>query len=188
MENYIKKKSSEISETFLNIANQGCNKIFQYNIDISKLNPNYATNINITEKGDFIDMFKELMQYEDLPAIYMFKINPEIDSKIIINAIDSIDKSQSNIPAHYKKPINNGVLYIGKVKSFAWGRLIQHLGFHKNTKSHGLHLYKWASTIQPSLDLSYTVFFFHKEVAPYLELIENELSENENYKPIIGKH
>lgn len=188
MDEFIKNKSSELSRMFQDVANHGCVKTLHYNIDISMLNPDYATNINITEKGDFVDMFNELKYYEEYPALYIFKVNPKIDSKIIIDAIDSINSIHLKVPAHYKNPFNNGILYIGKVKSCAWGRLIQHLGYHKNYKSHGLQIQYWANKIPNMFYLTYTVMFFKKEIADSLEVLESAIAKENKYKPIIGKH
>jgi hypothetical protein len=190
MEDFIKKKCSEVSDVFQNVTNQGCIKTLDYSIEISKLHPDYATKINITEQGDFVDMFKELRkeEYEHLPAIYIFKINPDINSKTIIDAIDSISSIDLNVPAHYKYPKNNGILYVGKVKRCAWGRLIQHLGYHKDSKSHGLQIQRWANKISEPFNLTYTVMFFEKEIADYLVVLETAIAKMSIYKPIIGKH
>jgi len=135
-------------------------------------------------------MFKELRnkKYADLPAIYIFKINSDINSNTIINAIDSISSNELNVPAHYKYPKNNGILYVGKVKRCAWGRLIQHLGYHTDSKSHGLQIQHWANKISEPLNLTYTVMFFEKEISDYLEVIESAIAKTTIYKPIIGKH
>ena len=190
MEKFIKEKSLNISSEFQKIATKGCLKTLHYNIDVSMLIPDYAKNINITKEGHFVSMFEDMMDKElcDNPAIYIFRINKEIDSKLIIDAVDSLGNHGLNVPAHYKNPENNGILYIGKVKGCAWGRLIQHLGYHENTKSHGLQIQNWANKIQGELKLTYTVMFFEKEVADYIELLEVSLSKVPEFKPIIGKH
>lgn len=192
MEELIKNKCAEISEVFRNVVEHNYVEKLHYNIDISKLNPDYATRINITEEGDFVKMFKELQdeKYANLPAIYVFGINSDINSTVIVNAIDSLkDLNQDlNTPAHYKYPQNKGILYVGKVKSCAWGRLIQHLGYHEDSKSHGLQIQYWAQKISEPLELTYTVMFFEEKMADYIELLERAIAKTEIYKPLIGKH
>ncbi len=192
MEGLIKSKCAEISEVFRNVAEHSYVKRLHYDIDISKLNPDYATKINITIEGDFVKMFKELRdsKYANLPAIYVFGINTAINSDVIVNAIDSLkDLDQNlNVPAHYKYHQNKGILYVGKVKSCAWGRLIQHLGYHVDSNSHGLQIQHWAQKISEPLNLTYTVMFFEEKMADYIELLERAIAKTDIYKPIIGKH
>ena len=192
MEELIKNKCAEISEVFKNVAEHSYVEKLHYSIDISKLNPDYATKINITEQGDFVKMFEELQdaKFANLPAIYVFGINSDIKSDVIVNAIDSLRELNQNlnIPAHYKYPQNKGILYVGKVKSCAWGRLIQHLGYHEDSKSHGLQIQHWAQKISEPLNLTYTVIFFEEKMADYIELLERTIAKTHIYKPIIGKH
>ena len=187
MENFIKTKSSEISCAFAEIAIQGYKHILTFEIDSTKLSSDYATNINITKDGDFVEMFEKLQAFTDLPAIYFFGINKEIDYNEVINAIEVTSSANDlNFPANNKNNVNNGILYVGKVKSCAWGRLIQHLGYHQNQKSHGLQIDYWAKMISKPLKLTYTIMFFDKNIANFIEILETELAKK--YKPIIGKH
>lgn len=187
MENFIKNKCSEITYAFAETATLGSRISLTFNIDTTKLNPNYANQINITTDGDFVEMFKELKAYEDLPALYFFRVNPEIDPNEIIGAIDEVNNTDNlNTPAKNKYTENKGMLYVGKVKSCAWGRLIQHLGYHQNKKSHGLQIDHWVKKISTPLNLTYTVIFFEKKMADYVQILEVAFAEE--YKPIIGKH
>ncbi len=187
MENFIKSKSSEIANAYSEVATSGCKYIFTFEIDTTKLKPAFANEINITKDVDFVEMFEQLQAFDDLPALYFFGINPDIEYEKINDLIKEISISNNlNFPANNKNTLNKGILYIGKVKRCAWGRLIQHLGYHSNTKSHGLQIDHWAKKIISPLNLTYTVMFFDKSIADYLEIIERALARQ--YKPIIGKH
>ena len=188
LENFIKNKSQDISEVFSNIyRNNESIQSFHYKIDVNKFDNKYVNEINITLHGDFVEMFNEMQEFESLPALYLFEINPSIPKEEIISLINEVNKNQFlNIPAQNKSPNNSGVLYVGKVKSCAWGRLIQHLGYHQNRKSHGLQLNFWSNKTSSNIELSYTVMFFDKSVADYIHVLEYELAKFMN--PIIGKH
>jgi hypothetical protein len=187
MENFIKNQSIEIANAFTNVATQGYKQMLTFKIDTTKLNADYATEINITEKGDFVEIFEKLMAYSDNPALYYFGINPEIDPNEIIKLIEKTSKERNLItPSKNKNNKNNGILYVGKVKNCAWGRLIQHLGYHQNQKSHGLQIEHWVKNISKPLKLTYNVIFFEKNMADYIEILETALANV--YKPIIGKH
>lgn len=188
MENFIRAISYNATNAFNNIATHGCKQILRFEIDIDWLNPKYAKDTNITAEGDFVEIIKELQIYNKLPALYLFEINKQITYDEIINIINNTRNDNLNFPALNSNKRNNGVLYIGKVKSCAWGRFIQHLGYHKNKKSHGLHIDFWAKEIKKPLMLTYTVMFFEEEMADYIEILEKVLARNEEFKPIIGKH
>lgn len=94
MDKLLKNKSKEISTLFLDVANQGCIKTLNYKIDISLLNIDYASQTDITKDGDFVNMFKELKIFQDYPALYYFKVNPDIDGKIIVDAIDLLNSTE----------------------------------------------------------------------------------------------
>lgn len=187
LESFVISKSKEITEVFENVANHGIKQIYTFSIDCNKLNPKYANEINITKEGDYVEMFSKLQEYEEFPALYLFEIDSAIEYYKIMSAIDeTIKNTNLNFPANNKNLQNTGILYIGKVKSCAWGRLIQHLGYHKNRNSHGLQIDFWAKKITQPLHLKFTIMFFNKEIADYIEILETALASK--YKPIIGKH
>src|SRR5690606_2324988 len=131
----IKGESKHISEVFSEVYLNGALKRFDFLIDEKKLNSKYLNEINITSHGDFVPLFQQLQEFDDYPALYFFGINPLLQKTEIISLIEN---SQLNIPARNKILNNTGILYVGKVKRCAWGRLIQHLGYHQQRKSHGL--------------------------------------------------
>jgi len=187
IENFIRDKSKTISEDFFHISQNGFKKNFSFEIDVKKLDSKYLDQVDITKDGDFSASFKQMIEYEKLPALYFFEINEIIQKEEIVTLIKNVnEKFQLNIPAQNHTHKNEGVLYVGKVKSCAWGRLIQHLGYHKNRKSHGLQLDFWAKEIKTELKLKYTVMFFEENIADDINVLERILAKKLN--PIIGKH
>ena len=186
IDKFIKNKSADISSIFKDVAIKDFVFTKEYEIECNKLKSDYLE-INITDSLDFRELFDELKKYEDYPAIYIFKINPEIERDVILKTIKDFDSStELNFPALNNFKENHGVLYVGKVKKSAWGRLIQHLGYHQNRKSHGLQLDSWAKESKLQLDIKFQVVFFEKCMSDYLEILEKELAAT--YQPILGKH
>lgn len=187
IEDLIKTKSQLISEIFSKISINGSIHKISFTIDEKNLDSKYLDKVNITLDGDFSSSFQEMIKYDKYPALYFFEINELIAKQEIINLIKNVnEKNQLNIPALNKTSDNKGVLYVGKVKSCAWGRLIQHLGYHKNRKSHGLQLDYWAKEMKTELKIKYTVMYFEEDLADDINVLERILAKS--LKPIIGKH
>lgn len=187
IENFIRNKSRTVSEDFFQISQNGPKIVFSFEIDIKMLDSKYLDKVDITKDGDFAVNFQEMINHEKLPALYFFEINEIIEKSEIITLIKNVnEKFQLNIPAQNNTSKNKGILYVGKVKSCAWGRLIQHMGYHKNRKSHGLQLDFWAKEIKTELKLKYTVMFFEENIADDISILERILAKSLN--PIIGRH
>ena len=187
LKDFIKNKSKTISENFDNISKNGFLKSISFEIDVNKLDSKYLDKVNITQDGDFSEYFQKMIEYENFPALYFFEINDTVEKEEIVTLIKKVNEEfQLNIPAQNHTHKNEGVLYVGKVKSCAWGRLIQHLGYHKKRKSHGLQLDFWAKEIKTELKLKYTVMFFEENIADDINVLELILAKKLN--PIIGKH
>ncbi|NBR13906.1 MAG: hypothetical protein EBQ94_11360 [Flavobacteriales bacterium] len=156
---------------------------FKFNIDSKHFTEDFITN-DITQDVNFKEMFETLREFNDYPALYFFQINQELSKTEILDLIKANDSLKTPAINNFKE--NNGFLYVGKVTSCAWGRLIQHLGYHRQRTSHGLQVGLWGNTTTKDIDLSFTVIFFEKESKDYLVLLEKMFSKK--LKPIIGKH
>lgn len=155
---------------------------FEFRLDSRYFKTDFITH-DITQDIYFKEMFDKLKEYNDYPALYFFQINQELDKTEILNLMNR--DATLKIPAINNYKENKGFLYVGKVTSCAWGRLIQHLGYHKQRKSHGVQVGLWEKTSK-ELELSFTVIFFEKESRDYIILLEKMLSKH--LEPIIGKH
>lgn len=185
---FLKNKSEEIGGFFNNVSKSKVIGSLSHVIDLSELNDDFADKVDITKGNHFFaKTIQKLQEYEDYPALYFFSINPEIEYSAIFSLIQGV-KTRFNkvIPVFNSIKRNTGILYIGKVKGKAWGRYIQHLGYHKNKKSHGLHIGSWAKQSNIELNIKYTIIFFEKEMKNYIQILEKEFAND--LKPLIGKH
>lgn len=183
IEKLIREESNTIVSIFNSIVMGKTVNSFKFKIDSKNFTKDFITH-DITQDINFKEMFDLLKEYNDYPALYFFQINPEINKTEILSLIKNDDFLKTPAINNHKE--NTDFLYVGKVTSCAWGRLIQHLGYHKHRKSHGLQVGLWGNKTTKDLKLSFTVIFFEKESRNYLILLEKILSEK--LKPIIGKH
>lgn len=156
---------------------------FKFNIDSKHFTEDFITH-DITQDVNFKEMFDTLKEFHDYPALYFFQINQELSKTEILDLIKVNNSLKTPAINSFKE--NNVFLYVGKVTSCAWGRLIQHLGYHKQRTSHGLQVGLWGNKTTKDLELSFTVIFFEQESRDYLAQLEKMLSKK--LKPIIGKH
>ena len=183
IEKLILEEATKVVSIFAPITKGKVVKSFNFKLDSKFFTKDFITH-NITQDVNFKEMFDTLKEYNDYPALYFFQINQELDKTEILGLIKKNDSLITPAINNYKE--NNGFLYVGKVTSCAWGRLIQHLGYHKQRKSHGLQVGIWGNNTTKDLELSFTVIFFEKESRDYLVVLEKMLSKN--LKPLIGKH
>lgn len=179
----INEEARKTALIFDNIAKGQIVDSFKFDIDSKYFTEDFINN-DITQDVNFKEMFDTLREFNNYPALYFFQINQELSRKEILDLIKANDSLKTPALNNFKE--NNGFLYVGKVTACAWGRLIQHLGYHQQRKSHGLQVGLWGSKTTKKLELSFTVIFFEQESRDYLVLLEKMLSKQ--LKPIIGKH
>ncbi|MGJ7030223.1 hypothetical protein [Niabella hirudinis] len=171
----------------------GPRSIHEFKIDCTKLDERFLSE-DIRHSLEFKEIFQQLEKIQDNPCLYVFEIESEISTKKIIESLKNfgnqtekvIPKLKTKIPEHSK------TLYVGKVNSLVWGRLITHLGFHthknkgnpKASINHGLQLHFWAKDLL--LQIKYTVIEFEHNMKDVLPVLEKQLAFKLN--PIIGKH
>lgn len=185
----IQKWGQEVASTFSNVANQGVKKISVYEIDCTQLEERFIYQ-DIRDKSIFSDMFGKLINIQNNPCVYFFEIVSDISPEAIVANLQILE-GRTKPSIKKKHPQQSKVLYVGKVKSIFWGRLIMHMGFHTNKKregqqsiAHGLQLRHWAKSMELKLKLH--VYEFEPEMADYMEIIERLFAKQLN--PIIGRH
>lgn len=125
-----------------------------------------------------------------LPVLYWFEIDTNFINakKIRTLYLDYLEQKTNRKVSSYKKSFdeNSKTLYVGKVKTGFWGRLITHLGYHKSCQTAGLQLYHWCNSANglPALKLNYIVF--EREMEDLISILELELARE--LKPILGKY
>ena len=175
--------SKNALKPLLHVAEYGPKTTKEFLIDCSILEDyNYT---DIRKANSFKSLFEDI-QLLTGPSVYYFEIinnpkNDDIIEKFEKYALLQNSKNTPPINLNFKK---SNILYVGKVKSKMWGRLIQHLGYYKVEGTQGLQLYYWAKEL--NLKLKLVVFEFEPEMANLVGLVEFDLARTA--KPILGKH
>ncbi len=178
----IKNTSFAAIDALHNVCENGSKGYKTFKINCADLE-DYNIN-DITKSSKFNALFDELKAMHNGPALYVFEITSNHRANKIVDSIKNT-KIERPIPAILEKIFDESkILYIGKVVEYFWGRLIQHLGFHKHKNSQGLQLYYWAKELK--LELSITVLEFETNSKDLMSLFENALAKE--LKPILGKH
>lgn len=157
----------------------------EFVIESAFFDEKYKKAADVRDGVPFKHIFESLQQYHDLPCVYQF----DIADSSTINAQEIKDKIlqlEKHTPRILKSATFNErkTLYVGKTNGCMWGRLIEHLGYHKRAESHGLQLHDWAKNT--NLIFKLYVYFFpikYKEVMPFFEkALADEMH------PLIGTH
>jgi hypothetical protein len=185
----MEEKIKEISTEFINAISEYTEnqiKILSFEIDCNELQKDFG-NQHICDSPYFIKNFNELKLIEKKPTIYWFEFDGQThncESLYIFFKEHKENFGNSNLPAIYKQFRDTNVLYLGKSKTYLWGRLLQHLGFHDDTHSQGLILKDWTSELNIKLTFKYIVF--NEKMSDLITMYELKLAQQ--MKPLIGKH
>jgi len=143
-------------------------------------------NEDIRHSIEFKDLFDGLYNMKG-PVIYWFKINSECTTKEIYDSVKEykiLEKSRV-VPALKRNcPVPSEYLYVGKVKRYFWGRIVQHLGYANDPRTQGLQLFHWAKPLDLKVDL-YAIEF-DKSMADLMGVLETLMARE--LKPILGSH
>lgn len=157
-----------------------------FDLDCSDLDDYNKVKINVLEYSKtkpFYDRLKKITG----PVLYWFEIKSDIDSDLVVNALKKFAKENHNRTTPFvKEKINLGskILYVGKVKRSFYGRVMQHLGYHKAAKTQGLQLYYWGKPL--SLRLKLHAIEFKVDMVDIMPAVEQYFAKTLN--PLVGKH
>jgi hypothetical protein len=166
-------------------------------IDSSFFNHSYCDKNDITKCELHSELFEELKSIRK-PILYWFdfEYSEERNNKIsnkYRNYRDKIKLDYSNNKyrntAAYKSTFNSEskTLYVGKVETGFWGRLVTHLGYNSNPRTAGMQLHHWYFEEFESfgnLTLNYIVF--DNEMKHLISVLEKKLALE--LRPLIGKY
>ncbi len=164
-------------------------------IDKSYFNSEYSNNINITKCKEHIAVFDKLHAIKT-PVLYWFEFEHSEHKSSNIREIyeayrNGIKKEYNadnyrNTSAYKKEFKKDGdVLYVGKVETGFWGRIVTHLGYAQSEKTAGMQLFHWYDVEKfGNLKLNYIVF--EKEMKHLIVILEKELAIK--LKPLIGTY
>lgn len=192
MDNYINLvKSISTNNAFhlLEIANNDKYTFESFTLKANEINKRLWLEENILESLEYGPLLNNLALIKDFPVLYIAEITDAVPHMDIVAAIhDFINKKTDRaFPAFSDKRINNEhskVLYVGKVKRDFYGRIIQHMGYHRSAHTQGLQLSHWIPAIQ--LDVTFKYVVLKPEIGDFLSSIEYALANE--LKPILGKH
>lgn len=176
---FIEESQKGLSRTIQENTDEEC-----FTIDCSQLG-DYLTK-DVRDSPYFEDIFNRLKKIEK-PAIYWFKIISDVDNSTITNTFEQYKKQKESRPT---PALNNydhedsRTLYVGKVQGCLWGRVIQHLGYHKDPTDHGLQLYHWSKSLPLILELH--VIPVNDEMNHLLPSLETYFAKQ--LRPLIGRH
>lgn len=164
-------------------------------IDSSYFLKDYCKIRNITTCDEHKEVFNALKAIKS-PVLYWFEFKP---IKGLCPKIREVFVEYKNlVKGNYKHPKyrntssfkknfnhNSKTLYVGKVETYFWGRIVTHLGYAKNKKTAGMQLYQWYKVKKfGNITLKYIVF--ENEMKYLVPALEKELAQK--LEPIIGRY
>ncbi|WP_192820959.1 hypothetical protein [Rufibacter sp. LB8] len=180
----IKEICGQAAEPLIEVSRNGIKSYQTFEVDCKDLED--YNHIDIRDSEKFKETFSQLKKVTG-PVLYWFEIISDIDNQAIIAELTKYINlgDYKSVPA-LKKTLNfdTRALYVGKVKTQFWGRLIQHLGYYKVKATQGLQLYYWAKNLPIKFKIH--VYEFEKNMADLMPIVENALAKE--LKPLIGKH
>lgn len=179
---FLKEIAKSYGNKFFRLADVCSINELSFEINSLDFDNKYKDTEDVRYAETFYDMFSKLAEVDDMPCLYRWEILSSYNTDEIK---DAVGKLHLNTPRVLKKThSDSNTLYVGKVQSHIVGRVIQHMGYHKNRASHGLQLCEWAS--QMKLIFKLHIVVLSKDVIGVEEIFEKELAYK--YKPIIGIH
>jgi len=151
----------------------------------------YLNEKNITET---IPEFKEIKEVKQ-PVLYWFELKSSDKNQQIRKKIESYreplkkDFSHPNYryTSSYKKTFSSDtkILYVGKVQTGFWGRLVTHLGYSRYKTTAGMQLFHWYDPKEfGELKLHYITF--DKDMKYLVTVLEKQLAKK--FQPLIGHY
>jgi hypothetical protein len=196
----MKEKLFQIIEESINVLQKSQHNSLELQriiIDKKYFDDNYCEKQDITKCEMHLDLFKELKSIRK-PILYWFdfEYSEERNSTISKNYREYRDKIKHDYSnkkyrntAAYKSTFNSEskTLYVGKVETGFWGRLVTHLGYNSNPRTAGMQLHYWyleEFNSFGSLTLNYIVF--DNEMKHLISVLEKKIALD--LKPLIGKY
>lgn len=184
MNEFIKRVSGKLINNLQSVKDNGAKKYFSFEVDCKTLID--YNNIDIRDAEEYKSIFVKLGNMSG-PVLYWFEIISDNTPTEIRNAlIEYKNNNNTKATPALKNNFddNSRCLYVGKVKRSFFGRVIQHLGFYKVSRTQGLQLFYWSKSI--GLKVKIHAYEFENEMSDLVSLMELELANELN--PVIGKH
>jgi hypothetical protein len=156
-------------------------------------NDKFIKDEDISESSELRE-FRELKEIKN-PVLYWFELTSSDNNEAIMNKLKEyrapLKKDFGNekyrYTSAYKKNYdkNSTTLYVGKVETGFWGRMVTHLGYNKNKYTAGMQLFHW---YKPELygDIKLNYIVFEPNMRHLILILEKLLAKE--LKPLIGKY
>jgi len=179
-------KKLEIAK--LNLVNSEKNTITFNN---EYFDEKFMFDVNIS---NYFNEFKKLKAIKN-PVLYWFEISSSENNYAIrnkfINYRDPLAKDFENPKYRYTSGYktdyskDSKTLYVGKVETGFWGRLVTHLGYSKFNTTAGMQLFHW---YKPNLygDITLNFIEFDSDMKHLIIILEKQLAKE--LKPLIGRY
>ncbi len=143
---------------------------------------------------DATEDFKTIKLIKD-PVLYWFELSNTENNHAIrkeyekyrkdTKIIDSLT-AYRNTSSYKKKPnYESKFLYVGKVETSFWGRLVTHLGYSQSEKAAGMQLFHWYNPeVYGDIRLNYIVF--DEKMKHLILMLEKQLATD--LEPLIGRY
>lgn len=170
---------------FHHLAELGIVKEMSFPIDSKDFDDKYCDDEDVHDAAPFKDMFTQLKAWDGSPCLYRWEIISSYNADEIKQTIENLPKHTPHVFKNAET--NDDTLYVGKSESCIRGRVIEHLGYHRNKACHGLYLHHWAKQMNLRFRLHVIVLQPDCLKEPWvMEIFETALAEK--HKPLIGMH
>jgi hypothetical protein len=189
-----KKLNTFIADAIENL-NNAQSKLLEHDIKSILIDKEYFDEkfmkINITEATEDFKLLKTIKE----PVLYWYELNSSENNIIIrekytayrgLTKISNNNVEYRNTSSLKTKPdYNTKTLYVGKVETSFWGRLVTHLGYNKSEKTAGMQLFHWYNpALYGSIKLNYIEF--DNDMKHLIIILEKQLAKE--LKPLIGRY
>ena len=146
------------------------------------------------DKEDVTGKFIQLKTIKN-PVLYWFEINSSDNNEAIREKYLAYrEPMKKNFSAtdyrntsSYKKKYSSisRTLYVGKVETGFWGRVVTHLGYNKSKKTAGMQLFHWYNPVLfGNIKLNYIEF--EPNMKHLIIILEKQLAKD--LEPLIGRY
>ncbi|MGE7777594.1 hypothetical protein ACQKLP_22945 [Chitinophaga sp. NPDC101104] len=185
---FVREEAFKLKNALENFIESGVRNEHSFDIHCETLSNYLIAPVDTSDQ--FKDLFDNLKTMNG-PCIYWVDIvGQEVTNMEIVDAMRKYNDSSREVgkgrqlPVIYKRIRNSRTLYVGKVNSGIWARILTHMGYHLNGNLQGLQLYHWAKDL--GLVVRFNIMEFDGGCMRLLPVIEYEIARQKS--PLIGSH
>ena len=192
VENSLKQAKATLEKAHKRFCEQEGNNVIELNSNYFHMD--YCKVRNITTCEEHVNIFQRLKNIRK-PVLYWFELESSSRNKEIRL---QYEKYVEKVRCKYKEPYyrntasfkkyfskESTTLYVGKVQTYFWGRLVTHLGYSVSEKTASMQLFHWYDVSRfGNIKVKYIVF--DNDMKYLITALEKELALE--LKPLIGRY